>query len=534
VPRLRCGCKLFSDDRVNRNSDAILVVTGNYFLAVFFLINRDAAPKQVTLTIDRLSNSQKMKFGSLARHIPDTISKSKVMESLAYLELALVDAAPTESQILEGIKWKHLSSQTYVRLLSLALMLSVLSAASSAFAQINPGEPNLRSVQDRLRQLGYFNRNSTGQLGPVTQKALTNFQRDYQLSLTGRPDRNTISALNSLASKSQPYRNVDTNYRELRFGDKGEDVLVLQRQLQQLGYFTANPTGTFGRITQESVRSFQQINRLSVNGIADSQTLALLLGSRTPISPNPDVISGNGGCRGLRFGDRGATVDLIQRQLRDLGYFEGRVDGKFRERTLYAVTRFQQDNSLVSDGCADSTTLATIDARRAQLETTFPPGESVPQNFSLNSLGFGDTGRQVEVLQQRLQQLGYYNGPINGLFDRPTETAVSRFQATKRLSRTGKVDRQTQAALQPSQKQTRQTPPPPPRGVGLRQDDRASAVPISSSSRSSIYKLQKRLRALSFYNGPISGVFDAPTKAALNQAQRSYGVSTDDLLTQTF
>ena len=152
----------------------------------------------------------------------------------------------------------------------------------------------------------------------------------------------------------------------------------------------------------------------------------------------------------------------------------------------------------------------------------------------MNSLGLGDTGRQVEVLQQRLQQLGYYNGPINGSFDRPTEIAVSRFQTTKRLSRTGKVDRQTQAALQPSQKQTSQTPLPPPRGIGLRQDDRASAIPISSSSRSSIYQLQRRLRDLSFYNGPISGVFDAPTKAALEQAQRSYGVSTDDLLTQTF
>ncbi len=475
-----------------------------------------------------------MKFGSLDRHTPDTISQSKFMESLAYLELALADISSTESQILEGIKWKHLSSQTYVRLLSLALMLSVLSAASSAFAQINPGQPNLRSVQDRLRQLGYFNRNSTGQLGPVTQNALTNFQRDYQLSLTGKPDRNTVSALNTLGFRSQPYRNVDINYRELRFGDKGEDVLVLQRELQQLGYFTAHPTGTFGRITQEAVRSFQQTNRLSVNGIADSQTLDLLLGSKTPISPNPGVISGNGGCRGLRFGDRGATVDLIQRQLKDLGYFEGRVNGKFRERTLYAVTRFQQDNYLVSDGCADSATLAAIDARRAEFETTFPFGESVPQNFSVNPLGLGDTGRQVEVLQQRLQQLGYYNGSINGLFDRPTETAVSRFQTTKRLSRTGKLDRPTQVALQPSQKQNAQTPPPPPRGIGLRQDDRASAVPISSNSRSNIYQLQRRLQDLSFYNGPISGVFDAPTKAALDQAQRSYGVSTDDLLTQTF
>ncbi|MCC3513101.1 MAG: hypothetical protein JGK29_30010 [Microcoleus sp. PH2017_17_BER_D_A] len=86
------------------------------------------------------------------------------MESLAYLELALVCEAPAqESKIFDTPKWQNLSTQTYVRLLSLALMLSVLNAAGSAFAQIDPGNPNLRSVQDRLRDLGYFPRSSSAQ-----------------------------------------------------------------------------------------------------------------------------------------------------------------------------------------------------------------------------------------------------------------------------------------------------------------------------------------------------------------------------------
>ena len=72
------------------------------------------------------------------------------MESLAYLELALVCEAPAESKIFDGPKWQNLSSQSYVRLLSLALVLSVLSAAGSAFAQIDPGNPNLRSVRLNL------------------------------------------------------------------------------------------------------------------------------------------------------------------------------------------------------------------------------------------------------------------------------------------------------------------------------------------------------------------------------------------------
>jgi len=426
------------------------------------------------------------------------------MESLAYLELALVCEALPESKFFDRSKRSHLSSQTYVRLLSLALMLSVLSAASSAFAQINPENPNLRSVQDRLRELGYFNRSSTGMLGPVTQQALTNFQRDYQLSLTGRPDRNTVTALNSLGVRNQPFQTTDTKYKELRLGEKGEDVSALQRELQNLGYFTATPTGTFGKITQESVRSFQQVNRLPISGVADSQTLALLFGSRTPVppAPIPGNISGNGGCKGLRFGDRGATVDLIQRQLKDLGYFKGPVDGKFRERTLYAVTRFQQDNFLVSDGCADTATLRAIDARRAEFEATFAPKAIKPQSFAGGFMGFGDTGSQVKVVQRRLQELRYYAGSINGLFDRSTEAALMRFQTANRLSGTGKVDRSTNAALQQGKRQISQTPPLG--AVGLRRDTGPAVV-----------QLQSWLRNVGKNPGPTGGVFGAETELAV-------------------
>ncbi|TAF51157.1 MAG: hypothetical protein EAZ60_26795 [Oscillatoriales cyanobacterium] len=302
------------------------------------------------------------------------------MESLAYLELALVcEAPPQESDIFDTPKWQNLSTQTYVRLLSLALMVSVLSAAGSAFAQIDPGNPNLRSVQDRLRDLGYFSRASTGQLGPVTKQALTNFQRDYQLSLTGRPDRSTVIALNSLDGDDRPFQTTYTNYSysELRYGDSGADVTALQRRLKQLGYFKTHPTGSFREITLNAVRYFQRINRLRVTGVADRQTLALLFASTRPTPPvTPPDISENGGCKGLRFGDRGATVDLIQRQLKALGYFEGGIDGKFRERTLYAVTRFQQDFNLVSDGCADTATLKAIDAQMREAEITLYPGEA--------------------------------------------------------------------------------------------------------------------------------------------------------------
>ena len=527
------------------------------------------------------------------------------MESLAYLELALVCEAPAESKICEGLKWKHLSSHTYINLRSLTLMLSVVSAASSAFAQIDPGNPNLRSVQDRLRDLGYFNRNSTGQLGRVTQQALINFQRDNQLLLTGRPDQSTAIALNSLTGfDDRPFRTVYANYgnyRELRFGDRGADVSALQRRLKQLGYFNTHPTGSFREITLHAVKYFQRVNGLRVTGVADSQTLALLFGSTPPVHPvPPDDISGNGGCKGLRFGDRGATVDLIQRQLKALGYFEGKVDGKFRERTLYAVTRFQQNHNLVSDGCADTATLIAIDRRMRESQLTWDE-ENEQQANAGDFLRLGDSGRQVKVVQRRLQELGYYNGSIHGRFDRATETALIEFQEDSGLFGTGRVDRSTQVALRQGHRQKAQAAKPsedlalrrgdtgpavrqlqswlssvgkhpgpingvfgaetefavqrfqeefnlsPATGIAtpatlaalqntLTQRLVVPAVPISSNfnSRSSVQELQRRLRDLRFYNGPISGVFDAPTKTALARAQRSYGVNSEDLLTQTF
>ncbi len=393
------------------------------------------------------------------------------MESLAYLELALVCEAPSpELKIFDAPKWQNRSSQTYVYLLSLALMLSVLSAAGSAFAQIDPGNPSLRSVQDRLRDLGYFSRSSTGQLGPVTKQALTNFQRDYQLSLTGRPDRATVIALNSFTDDDRAFKTIYTNYTELRFGDTGAEVSQLQRRLKQLGYFNTHPTGSFREITLNAVRHFQRINRLRVTGVADRRTLALLFGSASPIPPVtlPGDISGNGGCKGLRFGDRGATVDLIQRQLKALGYFEGGVDGKFRERTLYAVTRFQQDYHLVSDGCADTATLTAIDAQMKVAQITSFPAEDDNESNG-NFLELGDRGREVELLQRRLQQLGYYRSQIHGWFDRPTQAALIRFQKDCGLFGTGRVDRSTRSALRQGNRQA--AAPVPQLAAGLRRGD---------------------------------------------------------------
>jgi peptidoglycan hydrolase-like protein with peptidoglycan-binding domain len=130
-------------------------------------------------------------------------------------------------------------------------------------------------------------------------------------------------------------------------------------------------------------------------------------------------------------------------------------------------------------------------------------------------------GSSVRQLQSALRSLGKNPGPVNGVFGAETEFAVLSFQQERNLSpATGIATPATLAALR----------------NGLADRVAVPAVPISSSfnSRASIQQLQRRLQDLGFYTGSISGVFDGSTRDALDRAQRSYGVSSDDLLSQTF
>ena len=53
----------------------------------------------------------------------------------------------------------------------------------------------------------------------------------------------------------------------------------------------------------------------------------------------------------------------------------------------------------------------------------------------------------VIAFQIRLQQAGYYNGPVTGVLDLATSVAIARFQRTHGLLGTGEIDQPTAQAL---------------------------------------------------------------------------------------
>jgi peptidoglycan hydrolase-like protein with peptidoglycan-binding domain len=190
-------------------------------------------------------------------------------------------------------------------------------------------------LQQRLRQLGYFNTNPTGNFGRITKDAVIAFQRSYRITANGIVNRQTWNAL--MGSSPTPGRSSLST----------QQVRELQVRLRQLGYLNADATGNVGPMTREAVIAFQRNNGLPVDGIAN----ALVLDSVRRVSTGGIQQPGR---NYLTVGDRGENVRVVQARLAQLGFFSNaNPDGIFNDYTRQSVIAFQQYSRINSTGNVD-------------------------------------------------------------------------------------------------------------------------------------------------------------------------------------
>ena len=113
----------------------------------------------------------------------------------------------------------------------------------------------------------------------------------------------------------------------------------------------------------------------------------------------------------------------------------------------------------------------------------------------------------VRDTQQRLQTLGYYNGPIDGLWGPETAAAVERFQRSHGLLVTAQLDDSTRNTV---------------RRAG-------DTSPVSVTNPTDVRTVQNRLRQLNYYHGRADGVWGSGTQVALERFQRSRGLEVGQL-----
>lgn len=141
----------------------------------------------------------------------------------------------------------------------------------------------------------------------------------------------------------------------------------------------------------------------------------------------------------LKEGDIGQNVILLQQKLKVLGLYNVSITGSFDYYTKLIVKQFQEQNGLDIDGVVGGDTwrlLNDMTINDLRQETSYP------------TLRLGNTGEAVRILQNRLSNLMYYNGEINGTFDTQTQNAVKTFQINNNLSSDGIVGRFTWSALE--------------------------------------------------------------------------------------
>ena len=218
----------------------------------------------------------------------------------------------------------------------------------------------LYTLQQRLKDLGYYTIRVDGIFGSGTQRAVRWFQSVNGLSVTGKADNATQQLLYSAQAKAASGYSPDSYDTLSRSNRYKAAVVPLQRRLKALGYLSGSADGYFGSNTYRAVRNFQSRNGLSVTGVADSGTQQLLYSSSArPASGSSSSGSGTStGYRLLYWGCRGDAVKRLQQALIDAGYksYVRSADGIYGQWTYDAVRAYQRDVGLSVDGIAGKNT----------------------------------------------------------------------------------------------------------------------------------------------------------------------------------
>ena len=267
-------------------------------------------------------------------------------------------------------------------------------------------------LQQRLMELGYLEDDEPSQVyGESISAAVKIFQRQLDKEQTGIC---TYDVWDQLFSINAPVYSV-------KRGATGDDIKRIQSRLYELGYlsYDYDINGYYGEKTEEAIRVFQKKNKREQTGQVTLATLDLL--------HNPDAIANT-----IVNGEQPEIIKKYQTRLMELGYFVGRIDGRYTEEFRSAVKDFQITNKQVPDGFIGPTTRFVLDSKYAKPYST----------------RLGQANERVEFIQERLVELKYLTDQLQkGYYGKVTAQAVANFQEDNGLPITGRVDIQTLTLL---------------------------------------------------------------------------------------
>lgn len=240
-------------------------------------------------------------------------------------------------------------------LLALVLMAATPAAAQEGYSAFD--------IQDALSRAGYYNGPVNGSMGPATRRAISNFQADAGLPVTGSPTNSLLRELR------------DRGYlvAERGRGIGRNDALVsdVQAALRNRGY-QLRVSGALDSETRSAIRSFQRQQGLPATGQPTPELLALLEQGRGT--------------------SESQLVRQIERRLENKGYNVGPADGILDSRTQQAIRIYQQQRGFAVTGAPSQDLLSDLRTSNVTARSAYAP--RTPEEAA---------GAVLEGLGQRLQ-----------------------------------------------------------------------------------------------------------------------------------
>ncbi len=119
---------------------------------------------------------------------------------------------------------------------------------------------------------------------------------DPATTATSRPSTSTGTSPSSTPTTSPsptqsptPTATTPTPRTTLHLGDKGDDVLALQKKLSAAGYWLGTPDGVFGGLTLQAVYAVQKVAGIGRDGVVGPRTVQAVTDR---VRPHPRTTSG--------------------------------------------------------------------------------------------------------------------------------------------------------------------------------------------------------------------------------------------------
>jgi peptidoglycan hydrolase-like protein with peptidoglycan-binding domain len=122
------------------------------------------------------------------------------------------------------------------------------------------------------------------------------------------------------------------------------------------------------------------------------------------------------------------VVEAVQKELSASGLYVGPVDGVAGKRTQLAIRAYQRSNGLDEGGVATPELIDHIKLTRefAAAASAADPDAPMPD--------------MIRKVQQKLAELGYAPGAINGELGRNTEAAIRQFERDRGIAESGTIN----------------------------------------------------------------------------------------------